>query len=74
MKPGEIKTSFCTGDFTVSGCRRKGAAVMKIGVRAHDYGRMEIERLAEVLHNAGYQAAQLALPKEIGRASCRERV
>lgn len=36
---------------------------MKIGVRAHDYGKMEIERLAETLHNAGYEAAQLALPK-----------
>lgn len=36
---------------------------MKIGVRAHDYGKMEIEQLAETLHNAGYEAAQLALPK-----------
>lgn len=36
---------------------------MKIGVRAHDYGKMEIEKLAETLHNAGYEAAQLALPK-----------
>lgn len=36
---------------------------MKIGVRAHDYGRMEIEKLAEVLHAEGYEAAQLALPK-----------
>lgn len=36
---------------------------MKIGVRAHDYGKMGIEKLAETLHNAGYQAAQLALPK-----------
>lgn len=36
---------------------------MKIGVRAHDYGKMEIERLAEVLHREGYEAAQLALPK-----------
>lgn len=36
---------------------------MKIGVRAHDYGKMEIEELAEVLHKEGYQAAQLALPK-----------
>lgn len=36
---------------------------MKIGVRAHDYGRMEIEKLAEVLHTEGYDAAQLALPK-----------
>lgn len=36
---------------------------MKIGVRAHDYGKMEIEDLAERLHNEGYEAAQLALPK-----------
>lgn len=36
---------------------------MKIGVRAHDYGKMEIEQLAEILHDAGYEAAQLALPK-----------
>ncbi len=36
---------------------------MKIGVRAHDYGRMEIEKLAEVLHAQGYDGAQLALPK-----------
>lgn len=36
---------------------------MKIGVRAHDYGKMEIEKLAETLHNAGYEAVQLALPK-----------
>lgn len=36
---------------------------MKIGVRAHDYGKMEIEKAAEVLHQAGYQAAQLAFPK-----------
>ena len=38
---------------------------MKIGVRAHDYGKMEIEQLAETLHNAGYQAAQLVLPKAV---------
>lgn len=36
---------------------------MKIGVRAHDYGKMEIEQLALTLHNEGYEAAQLALPK-----------
>lgn len=36
---------------------------MKIGVRAHDYGKMEIEDLAELLQKEGYQAAQLALPK-----------
>ncbi len=36
---------------------------MKIGVRAHDYGKMEIEELAKVLNQEGYEAAQLALPK-----------
>lgn len=36
---------------------------MKIGVRAHDYGKMEIEKLAWVLKSEGYHAAQLALPK-----------
>lgn len=36
---------------------------MKIGVRAHDYGKREIEDLARVLHENGYEAAQLALPK-----------
>lgn len=38
---------------------------MKLGVRAHDYGKMEIEALAARLHRAGYQAAQLAIPKAI---------
>lgn len=37
----------------------------KIGVRAHDYGKMEPERLAQVLHEEGYACAQLALPKVI---------
>lgn len=36
---------------------------MKIGVRAHDYGKMEIEELARVLREEGYEAAQLAVPK-----------
>lgn len=36
---------------------------MKIGVRAHDYGKMEIEEAAQTLHQEGYQAAQLAFPK-----------
>lgn len=36
---------------------------MKIGVRAHDYGKMEIEEAAKILHREGYQAAQLAFPK-----------
>ncbi len=38
---------------------------MKTGVRAHDYGKMEIEKLAETLHGEGYEAAQLAMPKAI---------
>lgn len=36
---------------------------MKIGVRAHDHGRMEIENMAARLRGEGYDAAQLALPK-----------
>lgn len=36
---------------------------MKIGVRAHDFGRREIGELAGLLHNEEYEAAQLALPK-----------
>ena len=36
---------------------------MKIGVRAHDYGKREVEELAELLHDEDYEAAQLALPK-----------
>ena len=36
---------------------------MKIGVRAHDYGKMKIEELAHTLHERGYNCAQLALPK-----------
>lgn len=39
---------------------------MKIGVRAHDYGKMKIEELAQTLHERGYNCAQLAL--QIGRA------
>lgn len=42
-------------------CKKRTS--MKIGVRAHDYGKMEIEKLAETLHQEGYEAAQLALPK-----------
>lgn len=43
---------------------------MKIGVRAHDYGKREIEEMAALLHDEGYGAAQLVLLKafrEIGR-------
>lgn len=42
---------------------------MKIGVRAHDYGRLEIDRMAKLLHEEGYDCAQIVLPKafkEIG--------
>ena len=38
---------------------------MKIGVRAHDYGKMEIEKMAETLHREGYEAAQLAKEAEV---------
>ena len=37
----------------------------KIGVRAHDYGKRSPADLAKVLHEEGYQCAQLALPKVI---------
>ncbi len=33
---------------------------MFIGVRGHDFGRMEIETLARFLHDQGYEAAQIA--------------
>lgn len=36
---------------------------MKIGVRAHDYGRHEIEEYAALLKSEGYEAVQLAIPK-----------
>lgn len=36
---------------------------MKLGVRGHDYGKRNIEELAELLHDEDYGAAQLALPK-----------
>ncbi len=36
---------------------------MKIGVRAHDYGRFEVKALAQLLKQEGYDAAQLVLPK-----------
>ena len=42
---------------------RKAEYNMKIGVRAHDYGKMKIEDLARTLHETGYECAQLALPK-----------
>lgn len=36
---------------------------MKIGVRAHDYGRHTIDECARILAREGYEAVQLALPK-----------
>ncbi len=38
---------------------------MKIGVRAHDYGKRPARQLAQVLREEGYEAAQLAIPKAI---------
>ena len=36
---------------------------MRIGVRAHDYGRHDAEKLAELLSEEGYETAQLAPAK-----------
>lgn len=36
---------------------------MKLGVRAHDYGRHEVEKLADILQREGYEAAQIAIPR-----------
>lgn len=36
---------------------------MKIGVRAHDYGRHEIGEYARILSEEGYETVQLAVPK-----------
>lgn len=38
---------------------------MRIGVRAHDFGKHTPARLAQILKDAGYNAAQLVLPKAI---------
>lgn len=38
---------------------------MKIGCRAHDYGRHSAQQLAAILQEAGYQAAQVAMPRAI---------
>lgn len=38
---------------------------MKLGVRAHDYGRHSAAELAGILKNEGFGAAQLAVPKAI---------
>lgn len=36
---------------------------MKIGVRAHDFGKMTIENMANLLKQKGYECTQLALPR-----------
>lgn len=36
---------------------------MKIGVRAHDYGKHEVEVVADILKKEGYEAAQIAIPR-----------
>ena len=38
---------------------------MKLGVRAHDYGRHQAAKLAGILKDEGFEAAQLAVPKAI---------
>jgi len=38
---------------------------MKIGVRAHDFGKMEPHLLAEAINKAGFSTSQLALTKAI---------
>lgn len=38
---------------------------MKIGVRAHDFGRHTPEKLSSLIHNAGFEAVQLAPTKAI---------
>ena len=36
---------------------------MKIGARAHDFGKMTIENMANLLKQKGYECTQLALPR-----------
>lgn len=36
---------------------------MRIGVRAHDFGRHHPQRIAQILTGAGYNAAQIVMPK-----------
>lgn len=38
---------------------------MKVGCRAHDYGKHSAERLADLLQRQGFEAAQVAMPKAI---------
>ena len=39
--------------------------MIRIGCRAHDYGKHTPAKLAHILHEAGYTGAQLALPRAI---------
>ncbi|MCR5235054.1 MAG: sugar phosphate isomerase/epimerase [Lachnospiraceae bacterium] len=36
---------------------------MKIGVRGHDYGRMDVRELPKLLKKEGYETVQLAIPR-----------
>ena len=57
----EMRTAFLAAEQT-DVYKRQGYK-MKIGVRAHDYGKHSIEGLASLLREEGYDGAQLALPK-----------
>ena len=39
--------------------------MIRIGCRAHDYGKHTPAKLAHILHDAGYTGAQLAMPRAI---------
>ena len=39
--------------------------MIRIGCRAHDYGKHTPVQLAHILHTAGYTGAQLAMPRAI---------
>jgi sugar phosphate isomerase/epimerase len=45
---------------------------MKIGVRAHDYGKQTMEDMASLLHKKGYDCAQLAFVKAFKEADSYE--
>ncbi len=45
---------------------------MVIGVRGHDYGKMEIEKLPQYLQEAGFEAAQIAPWKAFTEINCIE--
>ena len=51
--------------YSKAAMRQQKRGNMKIGVRAHDYGKRTADELARILHEEGYQAAQLALPRAI---------